>query len=176
MRHLQPKPEIQFRPWISPFSPQHSAVYDVRKPCSVFIFVLCHFSNTTFISQSEGYIQNRANVPTECTCSPEQWMEKKRKKSVFSSWECCFKPFCLRRKWSQDNRLMYLNIFGEMSRILGKWMYMQLSGISFLMCSLSSLSDYSLLFLMCSCLSMSNGGLDGWIVAMLGSCLVSVSS
>lgn len=39
MLHLQPKPEIQLRPWISPFSTQHSAVYDVRKPCFAIIFI-----------------------------------------------------------------------------------------------------------------------------------------
>lgn len=68
MLHLQPKSEIQLRPWISPFSPQHSAVYDVRKPC----FVIISFSNTVcFIQFFKYYIYyycemcvwNSADIP-----------------------------------------------------------------------------------------------------------------
>lgn len=53
MLHLQPKPEVQLRPWISPFSTQRSAVYDVSKPCFVLVFISCSFLNTTFTNPNE---------------------------------------------------------------------------------------------------------------------------
>lgn len=68
MLHLQPKPEIQLGPRISPFSTQHSAVYDVKKSCSYLHFI--QFLNTPFINYSKVCVQNRASMPTKSSCGP----------------------------------------------------------------------------------------------------------
>lgn len=67
MLHLQPKPEIQLRPWIGPFSTQHSAVYDVRRRCFAITFI----SNTTFITYNGIHVWKSAKVLTKCNC--ETW-------------------------------------------------------------------------------------------------------
>lgn len=43
--------------------------------------------------------------------------------SVLSRWECCFRP-------------SYLTIFGDITRVLSKYMYVQMLGVAFFMSSI----------------------------------------
>lgn len=79
MLHLQPKPEIQLRPWISPFSTQHSAVYDVRKPCVIFISY--SFFQELHLQTTMKHVWNSANMPIKCNW--DTWTISGKNRCIF---------------------------------------------------------------------------------------------
>lgn len=134
MLHLQPKPEIQLGPRISPFSTQHSAVYDVKKSCSYLHFI--QFLNTPFINYSEVCVQNRASMPTKSSCGP--WTIHGKKSVCFRVKNAVWSFLVSEGNGLKTQAALWLtclNVFYEMTRILRN-VHMQIPEMPFLVSSL----------------------------------------
>lgn len=134
MLHLQPKPEIQLGPRISPFSTQHSAVYDVKTSCSYLHFI--QLLNTPFINYSEVCVQNRANMPTKSSCRP--WTIHGKKSVYFLAKNAVWSLLVSERNGLKTQSALWLtslNVSYEMTRILRN-VHMWIPEMPFLVSSL----------------------------------------